>query len=191
MKILFVRHGEINSNILRIYSGRSQEPLNSNGVAQAVNVAHNLKDKGISHLFSGPLRRVTETAHYIGNELGLITTVLDAFNELAMGPWEGLSEDIVQEQYPREWQVWNTSPGALILHGRETLAQLQERALAGVVEAFALSHFANKICVVSHVAVIRVIKLYSENRSLDEYKKVIVPNATPIMIEFNEAKLRC
>jgi broad specificity phosphatase PhoE len=189
MKILFVRHGEIDSNTRRIYSGRSQEPLNAAGAAQAVSVARSLKDAGISHLFCGPLLRVVETARHIGAEAGVDPVVLEAFNELVMGPWEGLSEDAVAEQYPGEWQIWNTSPAALRLPGRETLAQLQERALAGVAEVIAKSHGARQICVVSHVAVIRVLRLHAEHRSLDEYKKVLVPNATPMMLEFDEDRL--
>jgi len=189
MKILFVRHGEIDSNTRRIYSGRSQEPLNRTGVAQAASLAHSLKDAGISHLFCGPLPRVVETARLIGTVAGVDPVALEEFNELVMGPWEGLSEDAVAEQYPSEWQIWNTSPSTLRLPGRETLAHLQERALAGVAEAIAKSRGARQICVVSHVAIIRVLRLYAEHRSLDEYKKVQVPNATPIILKFDEDRL--
>jgi broad specificity phosphatase PhoE len=186
VKILFVRHGEIDSNKRRLYSGRSKESLNANGVAQAISAARILKYAGISNLFCGPLARVVETANHIGLEAGVEPVVLEAFNELAMGPWEGLSEDTVAERYPSEWLIWNTLPSALMLPGRETLAQLQERALAGVAEAIAKSQNAHLICVVSHVAVIRVLRLYAEHRSLEDYKKVPVPNAIPIMLEFDE-----
>ncbi len=160
--------------------------MNHAGAAQAASLAFSLKDAGISHLFCGPLPRVVETARYIGEEVGLVPVELEEFNELAMGPWEGLTEEEVAEQFPRDWQTWNTFPATLKLPGRETLAELQQRVLSGVFKAISQSPGARQICVVSHVAVIRVMCLYSEHRSLDEYKKVPVPNATPIMLKIDE-----
>jgi broad specificity phosphatase PhoE len=189
MKITFVRHGEINSNIRRIYSGRSQEQLNANGVLQAKSVARALKNSGISHIFSGPLPRVIETARYIAAEIGVESVTLDAFNELVMGSWEGLSENDVAKQFPKEWKIWNTSPAALSIEGRETLLQLQNRSLAGVIQAVNMVKNSGQICIVSHVAVIRVLQLHAEGRSLDDYKKLEVPNATPLTLEFDHDRL--
>lgn len=189
MKFIFIRHGEIDSNTRHIYSGRSQESLNDSGVAQAIRVARSLKNQGITHLYCGPLPRVIETAEHISAETGVKLVKMDAFNELAMGPWEGLSEEEVAKQFPEDWRIWNTTPSALVLQCRETLAQLQKRAIAGLAEVITRSPGAQNICVVSHVAVIRVIQLFAEQRALDEYKRLLVPNATPIILDINENKL--
>jgi broad specificity phosphatase PhoE len=190
MKVIFVRHGEITSNTLHIYSGRSQEPLNANGIIQAKKVAEKLASEGISHLFCSPLLRAAETAKFIAVKSGLEPVMREAFNEIAMGPWEGMSESDVAKRYPNEWRIWSKTPEALILPGRETLAQLQERIIVGLSEVFKKSVNAQKICVVSHVAVIRVALLFAEQRCLNDYKQVSVPNATPISLDIDENKLR-
>lgn len=189
MRFILVRHGEIDSNIRKIYSGRSQERLNANGITQAGNVARSLKSASISALFCGPLPRVVETARYISTEIGVKPVLLEAFNELAMGPWEGLSEDEVAERFSDDWQLWNSSPAALRLPGRETLKEMQHRALGGLADALRLTSKQGQICIVTHVAVIRVLRLFAEQRNLNEYKKVPVPNATPISIDIDEIRL--
>ena len=189
MEFIFIRHGEIDSNLLKIYSGRSQESLNVNGITQAKEVAQNLKHEGISHLYCSPLLRTIETAKIIAAEANLKPIEFGEFNELAMGPWEGMSESDVAKQFPEEWRIWNNTPAELFLLGRESLAQLQQRALGGIKEIFRRSTDAKKICVVSHVAVIRVVILFFEQRDLNQYKKVSIPNATPILLEINEHKL--
>jgi len=186
MNIIFVRHGEINSNVKTIYSGRSQEKLNEKGENQATKVAKDLSTSKLQALFCGPLPRTRQTASIIGEATNLEPKSIDEFNEMKMGPWEGLSEEVVKDNFSEEWELWNNHPAQLILPGRETLEELQGRALHGLRKV--LSHCAKleKICVVSHVAVIRVLMLYDQKRSLNDYRKIEVPNAIPIVIKYDE-----
>lgn len=184
MKLILVRHGEIDSNRRKIYSGRSDEPLNDRGRQQAADAAVQFQQIPIAALFTSPLRRTVETASIIGRQVELTPQIAPAFNELAMGPWEGLSEEEVELRFPADFGLWNSRPADLRLVGRETLEELQNRALNGV--ALAQTKVGDRpFCVVSHVAVIRVLMLYAEGRPLNDYKKIHVPNATPIFLEFD------
>lgn len=186
MNLILLRHGEIDSNFRKIYSGRSDEPLNVRGRQQAADAAAQLRQMNIAALFASPLRRTVETATIIGRQLELSPQLAPAFNELAMGPWEGLSEDEVEQRFPVEFSLWNSRPADLCLDGRETLEALQNRVLAGV--ALAHEQVGNRpFCIVSHVAVIRVLMLYAEGRPLNDYKKIHVPNATPVSLSFDGA----
>ena len=217
MFLYFVRHGEIESNIRKVYAGWSEEPLTEKGIQQAEMAGEVLKEKGIDALYCSPLRRAVQTAEIIGEAVGLTPVSDDHFKEMRLGPWEGLSEDEVARRFPEEWKIWNKRPADLVLEGRETLRELQERVLEGVRRRRSprlntlegdpvqlgrevrerlkmnvehptsnIQHRMGKdrvsgqesgnVVVVTHVAIIRVLKLYAEGRDLNEYKKVPVEN---------------
>jgi broad specificity phosphatase PhoE len=180
MKIIMVRHGQIDANVQQVYAGRSDDPLNETGRQQARDVARQLEGMAVSAIFSSPLRRTMETATIIGEHLSCKPMVAEAFNELVMGPWQGLSESEVAARYPREMKIWMTQPATLQIPGRETLLELQQRALAGLGKI--LTGLSENTCVVlvSHVAVMRVLALWSSGRDLNDYKQVHIPNATPL-----------
>ncbi|MBK9019749.1 MAG: histidine phosphatase family protein [Sulfuritalea sp.] len=166
---------------LKCIQGEAANPLNSNGRIQAEHAAGQLAGQPVVALFTSPLLRAVETANIVGKSLNLAPQVSPHFNELRMGPWEGLSEQQVESAYPDEFAVWNARPAELALEGRETLEELRARVLAGLVDVRD-RHGASPVAIVSHVAVIRVLMLHAHGRPLNDYKKVAVPNATPISL---------
>lgn len=188
MNWYFLRHGQINSNLNHVYSGRSDEPLNKVGIEQAQRAAELVASKSIDRVISSPLARAGQTATIIGSANGLKVTFDQAFNEMAFGPWEGLSEERIKQQYPLEWVLWNSQPHKLMLHGRETLEQLQTRVVHGMQHIEAEGVGSN-ILVVSHVAVIRVAILFAEGRPLSEYKTVAVDNCQLFPVQLGEQVL--
>ena len=183
MKLVLIRHGQIDANVSKIYAGRSDDPLNETGRAQAVEVARQLSPTRFEALYSSPLRRTMETANIIGQHISCQPIASEAFNELIMGPWEGLDEAKVAREYPNEFTIWTSRPAELEISGRETLLELQKRAVSGVHDIQRQLPDTAHVIIVSHVAVIRTIILYSEGKNLNEYKQVHVPNASPIHLE--------
>lgn len=186
MNLILIRHGEIDSNVAKVYSGRSSEPLNSRGRLQAEQAAEKMCGLQVAALLTSPLRRALETANILGKQLKLDPQISESFNELRMGPWEGLSESEVESGYPDEFKIWNSRPADLYIEGRETLEELRIRAIEGVRHA-RLRYEEAPIAIVSHVAVIRILMLQSQGRSLNDYKSMVVPNATPIPIFLDPA----
>jgi broad specificity phosphatase PhoE len=183
MRLVLVRHGEIDANVNKVYAGRSDDPLNATGRSQSLAAGRQLDDKGIVAIYSSPLRRTMETATIIGDHIACAPKAIESFNELLMGPWEGLSEAEVAARYPDELAIWSARPAELRIPGRETLQELQQRALAGVREIQRGWADSARVAVVTHVAVIRALLLWAEGRNLNEYKQVHVPNAAPIEID--------
>ena len=175
MNWYFLRHGQINSNLNKVYSGRSDEPLNACGLQQAHDSIEKVKNAKIDRIIASPLARTGQTATILASALGLKVEIEPAFNEMKFGPWEGRSEKKIAQQYPLEWALWNSSPHKLKLAGRETLTDLQTRVIDRMHDIAALGARKN-ILVVTHVAVIRVALLYAQNRPLSEYKTVEVGN---------------
>ena len=170
-----VRHGEIASNVQRIYAGWSEESLTSRGRQQARDAADKLISIGIEGIYCSPLRRTMETAEIIGSLLGLKPQPEEGFKELKMGPWEGKSEDQISREFPHEWQIWNTRPAELAVPGRETLAELQERTLSGIEKLKAKRPWRN-LLIVTHVAIIRVLLMHCQTMDLNLYRTISIPN---------------
>ena len=182
MNLLLVRHGEIPSNINKVYAGRSAEGLTPEGICQAEDVAEKLKRLEVQAIYSSPIQRAVQTAQIISKRAGMDFQVEAAFREMEMGPWEGLSEAEAQKRYPDEWRIWNTTPHKLKLEGRETLEELLDRVLTGIRDIYKNWPGGNVI-VVTHVAIIRVLLLWHAKKSLNLYKKIHVPNAEIFKID--------
>jgi broad specificity phosphatase PhoE len=185
MSCFLIRHGQIDSNLKKIYSGRSEEALNSKGIAQAQKAVEVISELGIDKVCCSPLRRTQQTATIIANQLGLTAQSDNAFIEMAFGPWEGMSEMDIAKDFPDEWAIWNETPHLLRLPGRETLSELQQRVLDGA-QSIKSAEPSSNILIVSHVAVIRTLLLYSEGRPLSEYKGIHVDNCVAFPIVLGE-----
>lgn len=177
-----IRHGEVPSNVNKVYAGRSPERLTEKGMCQAREVSEKLKEYEVDTIYSSPIQRALQTAQIISEQKHLKLHVQEAFREIEMGPWEGMSEVDVEKKYPDEWNIWYNRPAELKMEGRETLEELLSRVLAGIR---GIENSAGNIVIVTHVAVIRVILLWHADKNLNLYKTINVPNAEIFKIDFD------
>lgn len=184
MKLLLVRHGEIPSNVKKIYAGKSSEELTLKGMSQAAEAAEILNSYSIHKIYSSPIHRAFQTAQIISTETGITVDVEDSFREMELGPWEGLSETEVAQSYPTEWNIWQNRPAELKIPGRETLKVLLDRVLTGI-HNIAQGGEDQNIVVVTHVAIIRVLLLWHSKKSLNLYKTILIPNAKIFEMHFS------
>ena len=189
MNVLMVRHGEIPSNIKKVYAGMSSESLTEKGVRQAIEVSGKLKKHEVNAVYSSPVQRALQTAQIISEGIGMDLRVDNAFREMVLGPWEGMSESEVAQKYSEEWAIWKSRPAELRLPGRETLDELLKRVLQGI-RRIDKSTKSRNIVIVTHVAIIRVLLLWHLKMSLNLYKTILVPNAEifEIAIDMPESK---
>lgn len=188
MRLFFVRHGEIPANIHKIYAGSSSEGLTVRGRKQADEIGRTLAQQDIEAVFHSPLMRTKETADIICQHVVCEPAADDSFIELKMGPWEGLAEHEIESLYPAEWKLWNSLPADLFIEGRETLHQLQQRVLSGVRDIISNNPSLQTVVIVTHVAIIRVIILFVENRNLNQYKQIPVPNCSTFCFNSTDFK---
>ena len=182
MKWLFLRHGEIESNRKKVYAGWSEEELTPKGRHQAIEAAKKLLASDIGTIYCSPLKRTIQTAEIIGEILRKKPIPFESFKELKLGIWERKSEEEIQRDFPEQWDLWNTKPAELVVEGRETLHELLERALSGVNKIKAQPRNGN-VLVVTHVAIVRVLLLYSNDLDLNLYRTVAIPNGEVTEVE--------
>ena len=180
-KIYLIRHGLTESNKKKIYAGWCEEGLCKEGLNAISEKGRKLKQFRIDKIFSSPIRRAIQTAEIINSFLKVGIEIEENFKEMKMGPWEGLSENEVAEKFPEEWKIWNTKPSELKMKERETLRELLLRAMEGIKRISGLD--SSRILAVTHVALIRVLMIYYNNLSLDNYRKIDVPNESLYLLE--------
>jgi len=184
-KLYLVRHGESEWNKLQRIQGHKNIPLSEMGRYQASKLAKRLKNEEIDLIYSSDLKRAFETAKIVGDELGIEVTPLEAFREIRMGVWEGLSIEEVIKNYPEEHLKWMNEPHNFHLEGAETLLDLQKRSIKAVNKIFEANPNKN-IMIVSHSATIKVIILGILNMDLSYYSKMSLNNVSLSIIEFRD-----
>ncbi len=184
MNVLLVRHGEIPSNVNKVYAGTSPEGLTPNGLIQAEEVAEKLKFCNVHFLYSSPIQRAGHTAEIIGKKIHRRVVIEDDFREMELGPWEGLAENDIAQKYKKEWEIWQNRPYELKLPGRETLEELLKRVLTAISKIY-IDAAGHNVVIVTHVAIIRVLLLWHAKKSLGLYKTIHVPNAEIFEMKIN------
>ena len=85
--IYIIRHGKTELNKAKVLQGRSNFPLNEEGIRQAREAAELLGDVSFSRVFSSPLTRAVQTAEILAPH---IKPVIDErLIEMDYGPYEG------------------------------------------------------------------------------------------------------
>jgi broad specificity phosphatase PhoE len=69
----------------------------------------------------------------------------------------------------------------------ETLEEVQKRIVT-LMKRWQQKHEDETFAAVTHLAVIRCLLLYTMERSLNDYRKIDIPNATAFVFEVNKKK---
>jgi probable phosphoglycerate mutase len=78
--------------------------------------------------------------------------------EMRFGDWEGLTVAEVTERFPDEYRQWAEAPHLVARPGGETLADVRQRALAGLDE-LRETYDGKTVCLVAHGVTARVLIL--------------------------------
>jgi len=178
--VYVARHGQTESNLLRRYAGYSPEPLTAAGRGQIGGLAAQLGLAGIAEIWTSEVARARESAELVGSVLSIPVRADARLNEMRMGPWEGLTERQVAEQFPDAHAVWCTLPDRVRIDGRETLDALAARVTAVLSDATRQPH---PVLLMTHVAPMRVAVLKSLGLPLRLYKRVHVANGDCVQVD--------
>ena len=123
--IFIIRHGKTELNRANVLQGRSDYPLNEEGIRQALEAKAALDRHGIvfDHVFCSPLRRAVQTAELTAPDVSM--TIDQRLIEMDYGPYEGAGlKDLPQEvlTFFRDF-IHNPAPD-----GMEQLSSVVERA---------------------------------------------------------------
>ena len=153
--IFLLRHGEIETDEGKNYTGQMDLPLTKRGILQAEKWKKYLASVDFKEIYSSDLCRCLDTARIIAG--GKKIVVKKEFREIALGQWEGLRREVVKEKYPVEWKqrgddIKYAPPGG------ESFLELFERAVPEFKKI--TENKAHDILIVTHAGVIRTVLTY-------------------------------
>ena len=154
--IYLIRHGESEGNREKRFRGGEDFPLSEEGREQVKKLGDALRYSGISLIFTSPLIRAYDTAKAVAETTGSKIIVEPDFRSISLGGWEGKTKDEIEKLYPDEFKIWLSYPEKLRMPGFEPIPVLRRRAMRSL-NRIVKEHRGEKIAVVSHTAILKVI----------------------------------
>jgi broad specificity phosphatase PhoE len=185
MRMLLLRHAETEWNRERRFQGWRDSPLTATGREQAEAAARLLAAGPVAAVWSSPLGRARETAALVAAPHGLPVRETEAFKEMGLGEWEGLTRAEVQARFPGALRAWAETPHEARWPGAETLAEVRARALGGLA-ALRQAHAGQTVCLVSHGVTCRILILEALGLGLDRLWSLTLASTGISELEFRD-----
>jgi len=153
--IYLLRHGDSRIDAVRRFIGRSDNPLNETGKAQAEWWHQELSGISFSHIYCSDLKRSIETARIIGSQRHEPLTILPGLSEIDLGRWDGMPISEVRRQFPEDYDQRGIDLAGFRPAGGESFTDLSARVLSafeGVVQ-----YSKGNLLIVGHAGVNRVL----------------------------------
>lgn len=179
--IYIIRHGKTELNRANILQGRSDHPLNDEGVLQAKTAADQLKDVRFDHVFSSPLIRAVQTARIIAPNMAPV--IDERLIEMDYGPYEGTDLNRLPPEiifFFRDF-VHNPAP-----QGMEQLSSVVRRAGSFLEHIRCLS---GNILISTHAIAMKGLLEYLTPESNGSYWSKYIGNCTVYMAENNNGRI--
>lgn len=172
-RILLVRHGETEWNRTHRFQGRSDTPLNQNGIDQATAMSGMLKNESITSIYTSPLSRAFETANII-KALHPQTLVIEEadFIEMDLGEFDGVEAKTWAKENPDFMKNWWENPGSVKMPGGESLEEVQNRAVRALNRTVDLHPPGSTLLIVSHNFVILSLLCHAKGMGLDQFREL-------------------
>jgi broad specificity phosphatase PhoE len=184
-RIFLTRHGKTAANLENRFAGRSAEPLHHEGEEQLAAVATGLRAETLQAIYAGPLPRTAQSAEIVSQVTGAPIHYRDAFNEIDLPHWDGLTKQEITARFGPEYPTWLSAPQDFQVPDCETLAQVQKRAVAEI-ERLLLDHKDQTVLVVSHLIIIRCLVLHYCHQPISEFRSIKIDNASLTLLSRNK-----
>ncbi len=172
VRLLLVRHGETVWNQENRWQGHADTPLSETGHGQARQLARQLRVEGrrIQALYTSDLSRAHQTAEILGAVLGITPRTTEAWREMDIGTWSGLTTAEVVAQHAEEWERLRAGED-VPRGGGETFAHFQGRLLQSV-EELVLKHRGEQIVIITHGGAVRAFLLHCRGLDVSRFRQI-------------------
>ncbi|WP_454649530.1 histidine phosphatase family protein [Bradyrhizobium liaoningense] len=148
-----LRHGATDWNREGRFQGRTDNPLNDDGLRQAHEAAHVLRGLGISRIVASPLVRAARTAEIIADVIAVPLAIDDGIIEFDFGSFEGLP---VRDLMIKHGVKSATGLVSILPADGESWDAMAERSLA-CVSGWLARHPDDNLLFVCHDAVMQAM----------------------------------
>ena len=183
-RMLIVRHGEAEGNIIRIFHGQYNSQLTEDGHIQAERTAQFLKNYQIDHIYSSDLARTMSTAAHIAEGRNLPIKTDPRLREIDGGKWENIPWDDLPKMFPESYDNWENDISKTVMPDGESVEEMFERTKVAL-DDIASRHPGENVCIVCHGTVIRALLCLWRGLPLSEMQNVPwFDNASVTIIDY-------
>ena len=174
-RLILIRHGETEWNVIGRYQGQADPPLNEQGVTQSYQLAEQLADTDLDILYTSPLLRAAQTAQILVDQLTIPLYVEPRFMEIHQGDWQTRLRSEINQLYPDLFHRWEREPWEVSPPNGESLQQVQERVIAAAEEI--INQYPHQcVGIVTHRIPIALIKVHYQGLDRDIVRSMQLPN---------------
>ncbi|HHW67867.1 MAG: phosphoserine phosphatase [Epulopiscium sp.] len=176
-KFYLIRHGETEWNVQNRYQGITDIPLSSVGKLQAQAIATRMKDYEVDAIYASDLSRAFVTAKSIAKEKNLEVRTLPQLREINFGEWEGYTMTELEEIYGDDYKRFFMEPHKYPFPGEGSMEAVQMR-VKKAVEIITSNHDHQKVVIVSHGGILKVLIMTLLELDLSFYKSFWLGNTS-------------
>ena len=155
-RIIAIRHGETDWNVVTRIQGRLDIGLNDTGRWQAQRVAQALAHEAISAIYASDLLRAWDTARSIANATGGTLQAHVGLRERDFGNFQGKTFAEIETSWPEQARSWRKRDPDWAPQGGESLLDLRQRVVQAASD-LAQRHCGEQIVLVAHGGVMDVL----------------------------------
>jgi probable phosphoglycerate mutase len=184
-EIILIRHGETDWNSQQRMQGHSNSDLSEVGRGQIQALGELMKNVSFDHIYSSDSLRARQTAEAITQYSGHALQFDQRIREKNLGVFEGLTSTEAKERHPEIYRLFKTAGANYVIDEGESTQQLLERALE-FIEEIRLRHPQERVVMVTHGGVVRVLMKHALGLSIDAPTRFIIKNTGIFGLIWNE-----
>ena len=184
-EIILIRHGETEWNSQKRMQGHSNSDLSEVGRGQIQALGDLMKNVSFDHIYSSDSLRARQTAEAITQYSGHTLQFDQRIREKNLGVFEGLTSTEAKERHPEIYRLFKTAGANYVIDEGESTQQLLERALE-FIEEIRLRHPQERVVMVTHGGVVRVLMKHALGLSIDAPTRFIIKNTGIFGLIWNE-----
>ncbi|HBR60661.1 MAG: histidine phosphatase family protein [SAR324 cluster bacterium] len=184
-EIILIRHGETEWNSQQRMQGHSNSDLSEVGRGQIQALGELMKNVSFDHIYSSDSLRARQTAEAITQYSGHTLQFDQRIREKNLGVFEGLTSTEAKERHPEIYRLFKTAGANYVIDEGESTQQLLERALE-FIEEIRLRHPQERVVMVTHGGVVRVLMKHALGLSIDAPTRFIIKNTGIFGLIWNE-----
>ncbi len=179
MKVILVWHAETEWNVRGIIQGHSDSALTRRGLHEtsALLAALAASDYRIEGVYASPLGRAWQMGQSLAKGFRCPLTAEPALKEQAFGQFEGVSSELLIQNYPNDARALFELDAAYCPPGGESLAQASQRVMHFLHHLESTSHHQT-ICIVTHGHVSQGVLAILKDGVIDYFPRYAQPNAS-------------
>ena len=183
--LIFVRHGQSTSNLLRVFAGQKDYPLTEQGLRQAEKVAIFLKKSfHLDAIYASDLTRTIQTATPASKLFGLEIIPTPDLRERSMGVWEGKTNKEIAERYPELYRRFLNRDGTYP-EGAEPPEEYRVRA-RGAQQRILEENKGKTVAVYTHAGIINVLADVWKKTLPELCEIAVFENSSITALEFDD-----